>query len=387
MEQVFYCNIRAMGGKLVLLEGSDSEDLKALVEMGQDWLGQWFEDIRPWSPTMVATEHFAWIHCKDEDDVDVEDIVAEVAKTIGEVVGEVDDKVEDTTDEMAKTTSGMSNGLNEAKSTRKASIRTIKEAKKIGINVEEEVQSSNLNSLKLGVAVKIADTCAAKNSDEEIPVAFMINGIGSENHALCMATKGGNEVDLNGDGYSLIGDGRKEIDSIKDLKMAAISMQANEELLDGVGFTCLRLDDEKVFEPEGENVEGGSNHVWVSKVRGPMENGPPISIGCTNSNLLGQPQFKPNQEDLRSFWEGLESELGEVAEWMRKREHKVKRKQRRIVKSCASIYKEIGGLEDNMVHKRKKGCRLKFATQKQMLTLEPNSEISMVDVSINDNNI
>ncbi|GLT81747.1 hypothetical protein SLE2022_001820 [Rubroshorea leprosula] len=259
----------------------------------------------------------------DEDDVDVVDIVVEVAEQIGEVAGEVDDNVEDIVDEMAKT-------------------------EKTGINVEEEVQFSNLNNLELGVAVKIADRGAAKSSgevglaDASSPVAFMINGVGSENHAFCMVAKGSNEEDLNGDGCSFIGDGRRETDSISDLKMAATSMHANEELLEGVGCTCLRPDNEKVLGLEDENVEGGPNHEWASKVSGPEKNEPPISISCARSNLLGQPHFKTNQQVLRSFWEGLESESGEVAEWMRTREHKVKRKQRKRTKSCASIYKETG---------------------------------------------
>ncbi|GKV41639.1 hypothetical protein SLEP1_g49143 [Rubroshorea leprosula] len=63
MEGVFYCKIRAMGGRLVLLEGNEYEDLKELVENGKDWLGNWFEEIKPWSPNMVARERFASIRC------------------------------------------------------------------------------------------------------------------------------------------------------------------------------------------------------------------------------------------------------------------------------------------------------------------------------------
>ncbi|GKU94716.1 hypothetical protein SLEP1_g8168 [Rubroshorea leprosula] len=51
----------AMGGRLVLMEGHDYEDLKDLIETGQEWLGQWFEEIKPWNPTIVAAERFAWI--------------------------------------------------------------------------------------------------------------------------------------------------------------------------------------------------------------------------------------------------------------------------------------------------------------------------------------
>ncbi|GKV30538.1 hypothetical protein SLEP1_g39340 [Rubroshorea leprosula] len=64
MEGVFFCNIRSMGGRLVLLEGKDHEDLKELVDSGKDWLGNWFEDVKPWTPTLVAMERFTWIQCQ-----------------------------------------------------------------------------------------------------------------------------------------------------------------------------------------------------------------------------------------------------------------------------------------------------------------------------------
>ncbi|GKV22646.1 hypothetical protein SLEP1_g32498 [Rubroshorea leprosula] len=64
MEGYFTCKIRPMGGRLVLLEGGDKDELKDLVELAADWLGQWFEEIRPWSPSMVARERFTWIKCQ-----------------------------------------------------------------------------------------------------------------------------------------------------------------------------------------------------------------------------------------------------------------------------------------------------------------------------------
>ncbi|GKV45171.1 hypothetical protein SLEP1_g52281 [Rubroshorea leprosula] len=64
MEGYFSCRIRAMGGKLVLLDGDDKDEVKALVEMASEWLGRWFEEVRPWSPEMVADERFVWIRCQ-----------------------------------------------------------------------------------------------------------------------------------------------------------------------------------------------------------------------------------------------------------------------------------------------------------------------------------
>ncbi|GKV11938.1 hypothetical protein SLEP1_g23150 [Rubroshorea leprosula] len=64
MESYFSYRIRAMGGKLVLLDCDDKEELKDLVEMASDWLEQWFEEVSPWTPEKVASERFVWIRCQ-----------------------------------------------------------------------------------------------------------------------------------------------------------------------------------------------------------------------------------------------------------------------------------------------------------------------------------
>ncbi|GKV45964.1 hypothetical protein SLEP1_g52988 [Rubroshorea leprosula] len=56
MEGYFSCRLRAMGGKLVLLDSEDKEEIKDLVEGASEWLGQWFSEVKPWSPTMVEKE-------------------------------------------------------------------------------------------------------------------------------------------------------------------------------------------------------------------------------------------------------------------------------------------------------------------------------------------
>ncbi|GLT45722.1 hypothetical protein SLA2020_195340 [Shorea laevis] len=63
MEGMFAIKTKTMGGKLILLEGDDKEELKEIVENAKQWLNQWFDDIKPWSPNMVATERFVWLKC------------------------------------------------------------------------------------------------------------------------------------------------------------------------------------------------------------------------------------------------------------------------------------------------------------------------------------
>ncbi|GKV09853.1 hypothetical protein SLEP1_g21292 [Rubroshorea leprosula] len=64
MEGYFSCQIRAMGGRLVLMDCEDKEELKDLVESASEWLGQWFEKVCPWTPDLVAEERFVWIRCQ-----------------------------------------------------------------------------------------------------------------------------------------------------------------------------------------------------------------------------------------------------------------------------------------------------------------------------------
>ncbi|GKV39902.1 hypothetical protein SLEP1_g47602 [Rubroshorea leprosula] len=64
IEGYFSCRLRAMGGKMVLMDCEDKEELKDLVQGAADWLGQWFSEVKPWSPPMVAKERFVWIRCQ-----------------------------------------------------------------------------------------------------------------------------------------------------------------------------------------------------------------------------------------------------------------------------------------------------------------------------------
>ncbi|GKV12840.1 hypothetical protein SLEP1_g23934 [Rubroshorea leprosula] len=64
MEGYFTCRLRAMGGNLVLMDCEDKGELEDLVHGASDWLGQWFSEVKPWSPKEVAKERFAWIRCQ-----------------------------------------------------------------------------------------------------------------------------------------------------------------------------------------------------------------------------------------------------------------------------------------------------------------------------------
>ncbi|GKV45492.1 hypothetical protein SLEP1_g52564 [Rubroshorea leprosula] len=61
MEGYFTCRVRAMGGRLVLMDCEDKEELKDLVESSSEWLGQWFKKIflNPWG--VHGASSYVWM--------------------------------------------------------------------------------------------------------------------------------------------------------------------------------------------------------------------------------------------------------------------------------------------------------------------------------------
>lgn len=52
-----------MGSNLVLLEAENVDDVPALVNDEKEWLLEWFDEIRAWSPKEIDSERIAWIRC------------------------------------------------------------------------------------------------------------------------------------------------------------------------------------------------------------------------------------------------------------------------------------------------------------------------------------
>ncbi|GKV09634.1 hypothetical protein SLEP1_g21105 [Rubroshorea leprosula] len=63
VEGFFSIKVTPMGGNLMLIHCEDTEEVDTLLKEGNDWLKNWFEDVRPWSQTEVAKERFTWIRC------------------------------------------------------------------------------------------------------------------------------------------------------------------------------------------------------------------------------------------------------------------------------------------------------------------------------------
>ncbi|GKV06521.1 hypothetical protein SLEP1_g18404 [Rubroshorea leprosula] len=227
MEGYFSCKVRPIGGRLVLLEGGDKEEMKDLVELALEWLGQWFEDIKPWNPKLVARER-------------------QSSKC-------VDGKVED----------------------------------------DDKDRRSNVESKNEKVADVESDSRSAeesiKQSDNECIVADIGNTLGllinsqeetTEEHAW----GGGAKWATN------IGPGATKKKEVSKVKGAGAEREKTEDKSDN----------------EEEVQRGDGSFVGVE-----------------------------THGEEQSFWQGFESETGQVKAWMGRTERKSKKQRRKRMRSCS----------------------------------------------------
>lgn len=60
-----YFTIKAtpLGANRVLLEAEDEGEIPALINDASEWLLNWFDEIRPWSPREIDNERLVWVRC------------------------------------------------------------------------------------------------------------------------------------------------------------------------------------------------------------------------------------------------------------------------------------------------------------------------------------
>lgn len=60
-EGIFVIKAAPMGGDLVLLTPMGDEEVSEILAQDEVWPSKWFNDIKPWSPEMVAKERNVWL--------------------------------------------------------------------------------------------------------------------------------------------------------------------------------------------------------------------------------------------------------------------------------------------------------------------------------------
>ncbi|GAB4829646.1 hypothetical protein Ancab_019307, partial [Ancistrocladus abbreviatus] len=62
-EDIALCEIRPLGGKLVLMTASGESNMATIVSDNQDKLSKWFDSVRPWNKEDIGGSRIAWIRC------------------------------------------------------------------------------------------------------------------------------------------------------------------------------------------------------------------------------------------------------------------------------------------------------------------------------------
>ncbi|GKV48002.1 hypothetical protein SLEP1_g54845 [Rubroshorea leprosula] len=345
MEGVFFCKIRAMGCRLVLLEGHDYEDLKELVENGRDWLGHWLEEIKPWSPTMVATERFTWIKCLG---LPLHAWKPKYFQSFGNLWGTFV-SVDDSTSKK--------NPLDVARFL-------------ISTPIMEPI--SKCLSIKInGVMFRVKFSEESSNGLYVMSSDFKINEGCEKGEEYSM--KGSEDTDLSMLGLEAEqnrGD-EEEDDMAIRLEMQEINVQNEVRHTDVVASLA------------GDT----SAIVMVGQLNGQEKSRLGTDEATEEEDSMTGRTIEKHEEAEENTSGGLEGLTRDLPEWATVLEGKKNKKKKRRVKPCQSVYLQTGGLGGFLMQKKKKGNRSMMEKMTQQVIFEADPTDSMADDSINDCNI
>ncbi|GKU91023.1 hypothetical protein SLEP1_g4952 [Rubroshorea leprosula] len=381
MEGYFSYRLQAMGGKLVLMDCEDKEELKDLVKNGADWLSQWFSEVRPWTPSMVAKESTSKkrrfdiarflisIECMDPISVQKavkvngdlytlkfteEELTNSLfslrqdfmAKFLSESEHEdswslsssdYGNNQQDVDEDKTQKQRELNNG--EEDDGRK-SRRCRKEAKGGAILVDSEVQlaSDKCSFSASGINEGYGNSQSLLKNEETVEgVADSIDD-GVETDGTVDSRKDG----LHGGGLN------SKIDSQIIEREEADKEYVGQGAEHSSWRTSLCLK-----RPNGKGVaqacEEKSANSWVG-VEPREENGPREEVMPEKKQ---KEDLKNKAENSNTFWEGFESEEGSEKEWMGRMTQREKKRRRKGAKSCSLVYQKTTKL--GQFHQKKRG--------------------------------
>ncbi|GKV11959.1 hypothetical protein SLEP1_g23168 [Rubroshorea leprosula] len=395
MEGYFSCRIRAMGGKLVLLDCEDKEELKDLVELGANWLGQWFEEVRPWTPDMVSKERFVWMRCQGVPlNAWEPDFFATMGCAWGKFICLDDSTSKRKRFDIARfliSTPIMN------------TISVMRQVKVNGIiyNIKftEEEFTNSFFSLK-------QDFMPTFQSESEEHESWSMDSDIEEQEFENAGDVGKGEMRSPGteveddDVASFTQETKKRLRSQaeekeeKSIEVVGDSLEEIQILIDGegreeaVGTMQMQRHGEchksAGFEEESRKQLGFREQTKEKPSREPKANSDisPTMEESTNMALAqvsrsGNTKSVTNEEDYRNrgsasenderegedpFWKGFESEEGRLKEWMGRKNEGIPKKKKRRIRSCKAVYLSARAIGEDAQRRKGRGKQRKKKT-------------------------
>ncbi|GLT97602.1 hypothetical protein SLE2022_151590 [Rubroshorea leprosula] len=411
MEGYFFCRVRAMGGKMVLLDYEDKKELKDLVEMAADWLGQWFEEIQPWSPELVAHERFVWIRCQG---VPLNAWRCDFFEKMGSSWGKficLDDNTSN------KKRFDITRFLISTPITDSISISRQIKVNGILHNImfKEEEFTNGFFSLKQDFLPSFSsgsedhESWSLGTDSDNMENGFEIpQELGVKNN-----TEAEKEDDDVARGMGRSGKESQSQDSLEEVvedsfdKIQILNsgagrvgrLEVTQEHGEGTipGETCnqdvvalglkeqskRRLGKEPKKQETRREGEEAASLGLAQSVTSPDR--PNIK---EKSRIHETEQEVPDEEEIDPFWKGFESEEGRLKEWMCRRTDKTRKRKKRKNRSCRSLYSIDAADEEKIQEKNSRGRqRIKEKERRATSATSLSSSSKIAGESIGDSAI
>ncbi|GKV51818.1 hypothetical protein SLEP1_g58442 [Rubroshorea leprosula] len=330
------CYVRTVHSVVMVCE--DKEELKDLVEMASDWLRQWFAEVQPWTPKMIANERFVWISTSKKKRFDTARflISTPIMETITvtrqiKINGDIY-RVKFTEEEFTNSFFSLKEDLMPSFNSESEDCETW------STGSDSEMQASENGWKKEDVQIRVP-----RVEDDDVFVRMKEK---ERRHSVQVCGEVGEQVEMGGDNMEKIQNlnladgstrtgGESKRQEVQDSATKSIEDDTRE--LDHMMKPNKQPVKEPTLQKESPTGEKSTNLAWthakrpkeklnINKIRGNFKNGERIE-GCNE------------EEDEDMFWKGHEAERGRIEEWIGNQIGEIKSKMgRRRVRRCSSMY-------------------------------------------------
>ncbi|GKV29753.1 hypothetical protein SLEP1_g38652 [Rubroshorea leprosula] len=422
MEGYFYCRVRAMGGKMVLLDCEEKEELRDLVEMAAEWLAQWFSEIKPWTPELVAKERFVWIKCHGAPlNAWRSDFFEKMGSTWGKFICLDDSTSNKRRFDVARFLIS-THIMDSISVTRQIKINGVL----YNVKFKEEEFTNNFFSLKQDFLPSFHSGSEENESwSWDTDMDSMENGCRKTKEPAVELNSDAEEEDDEVAGHRGINGNKHQaqeeeaadsMEKFQNSNKGAGSVDRLEETQGHGERTASSVHRERAISAEKwekEGVEMGLEKQDIkrtkkgpkpSKTRSVDEESTALSSAQSVSSPIGPNRNEcsrieeteheiTEEEDIDLFWKGFESEEGRLKQWMGRRAdlNRTGKKKKKKTRSCRSIYsidqvESLAGAEDQSVKNQGKKRTTELG-KKTMPALSTSSGSRAAGISIGDTEI